>query len=104
MPDPAESKGQKRGKSHSNERARERNRADLPQVADREVQAHAEHEEDHAQLRKLANRLCIPDESRCKRANGDTREQISHDGWQAQAASNDTSKKGNDQGHCNVDQ
>ena len=58
-----------------------------------EMQPDAEHQEDHAQLGQLLDGFDIAHKTRCKRPDHDARQQISHDGGQAQPAGNQPAYK-----------
>ena len=56
------------------------------QVADREVQADAEHQQDHADLGELAGEVGVGDEARRERADRDAGQQVADQRRQAQAS------------------
>ena len=66
------------------DRARARRCAHRQQVLEREVQADAEHQQDHADLGELGGER-VGDEARRERADGDAGEQIADDRRQAEA-------------------
>ena len=69
-----------RGGDDLRDRAGQRDVAHRHQVLDREVQADAEHQQDHADFRELVREARVADESRRERADADAGEQIADDG------------------------
>ena len=59
--------------------ARNRDPPDLPEVPEREVQADAEHQQDHAELGELTDGLRIAPESRRERPQRDARDEVADD-------------------------
>ena len=68
------------------------------------MQADAEHEEDHAQLGELADRLRIAHEAGREGADRDAGQQVADDGGQPDATGDEAAKECGDQRHGNLDQ
>jgi hypothetical protein len=68
------------------------------------MQTDAEHEEDHAQLGQLADRLHIADKPRRERSNGDPGHQITDNRRQTDATGDQSTEEGRDQGCDDISQ
>ena len=103
-PQLAQAKPEQRGKRRLAQRARDGDIAHLPQVLEREMQAHAEHQEDHPQLGQLLDGLRIAHEPGRERADGDPRQQVADDGGQADAPGDHPADERHHQRHGDIDQ
>ena len=90
----AEQGAQQRRGADLDNGARERDGADGEQLAEREVHADAEHEEDHADLGELVGDRLVGDEARGEGADRDAGDQVADDGRHAQAAGDRTEQEG----------
>ena len=84
-PRPPRDCSEQRGHRYLDDRAGQRDAADREQVAQREVNAHAEHQQDHSDLGQLGRELRVRHEARREGAECDACEQIAHEGRQAEA-------------------
>jgi hypothetical protein len=66
------------------------------------VEAHAEHQEDDAQLRELLDRLGMSDEAGCERSDHHPDQQVPHERGQPQAAGEQPPEQRGGQGHHDV--
>ena len=80
----AEARADRGGDGDLHDRARDRDRLDVQQVAQREVQADAEHQQDHADLGQLRRQGLVGDEARGERPDDHARQQVAHQRRQLQ--------------------
>ncbi len=84
-PDPEQS-----GHDRLEDRARDRDGADGEQLADRELDADPEHQQDHAELGELEGDVRVGDEPGRERPDHDTGDDVPDDRGQAHAAGDET--------------
>jgi hypothetical protein len=75
---------QQRGRAHLHDGPGDRHLAHREQVAQREVQAHAEHQEHHADFGELRRQARVGHEARRERTDHDASQQIAHQRRQMQ--------------------
>ena len=64
------------------------------QIVEREMQAHSEHQQDHADLRQLLGQTQIGDEAGSEGADGDARQEITDDGRQMEPHGDEPAQQG----------
>jgi len=81
--------------------ARQRDGAYCKEVADREMQADAEHQQDDADFGELAREIGVSDKSRCERTQRHPGEEITDERRQAQPMGCQASEEGQHEPHGN---
>ena len=89
----AEQGAHQRGRADLHDRTRQRDRPHGQQVAEREVHADAEHEEDHADLGQLVGDRLVGDEARRERPDRNARDQVADDRGHPQSAGERSKQK-----------
>src|SRR5258707_694442 len=103
-PPPAHTVAEGSGDRHLAQRPRYRHPAHAPQVAQREVQADAEHQEDDAQLGELADGVHVADEARGEGPDGHPGHEIADDRRHPRAPGQQPAHEGRGQGDTDVDE
>jgi hypothetical protein len=92
------------GDNHLAESAWNGNVPYFPEVTEREMQADAEHQEDHPQLGKLAYRSNVANKPGRERTNCDSCHHVADEGWQTDAPGNRSSKERSDKSDSYIDE